>query len=123
MENGIYKNLPAEQYFAEDRINNSGLKLIARTPAHFKYYQEHQREKTPTPQMMLGTAVHCAVLEPATFHDRYAIAPQCDKRTKEGKAIWADLESSNKLILSASDFELVETMKPRASYWLRAIPK
>ena len=110
MDNGIYKNLPAEQYFAEDRINNSGLKLIARTPAHYKYYKEHQQEKPPTPQMQLGTAVHCAVLEPATFKDRYTVAPACDKRTKEGKAIWADLEASKKLILSASDYELVEGM-------------
>ena len=60
--------------------------------------------------MMLGTSVHCAVLEPATFQDRYAIAPQCDKRTKEGKAIWADLEANNKIILSASDYELIEGM-------------
>jgi hypothetical protein len=110
MENGIYKNLPAEQYFAEDRINCSGLKLIARTPAHFKYYKEHLNEKPPTPQMLLGTAVHCAVLEPGTFKDRYAVAPACDKRTKEGKAIWAELEASKKLILSASDYEAVAGM-------------
>jgi hypothetical protein len=110
MENGIYKNLPAEQYFAEDRINCSGLKLIARTPAHFKYYKEHLNEKPPTPSMVLGTAVHCAVLEPATFNSRYAIAPKCDKRTKEGKAIWANLEADKKIILSASDFEAVEGM-------------
>lgn len=110
MENGIYKNLPADSYFAEDRINCSGLKLIARTPAHFKYYKEHLNEKPPTPSMILGTAVHCAVLEPDTFKDRYAIAPACDKRTKEGKAIWAYLVASKKLILSASDYELVEGM-------------
>jgi exodeoxyribonuclease VIII len=110
MENGIYKNLAAETYFAENRINNSGLKLIARTPAHFKYNLEHPEDRKPTPQMMLGTAVHCAVLEPATFNDRYAVAPACDKRTKEGKAIWADLEASNKLILSSSDFEAVQGM-------------
>ena len=110
MENGIYKNLPSEQYFAENRINNSGLKLIMRTPAHYKYNLEHPEERKPTPQMMLGTAVHCAVLEPATFNDRYAIAPQCDKRTKEGKAIWFKLEASKKLILSASDYEAVQGM-------------
>jgi exodeoxyribonuclease VIII len=110
MENGIYKNLPAESYFAEDRINCSGLKLIARTPAHYKYYKQHLNEKLPTPSMVLGTAVHCAVLEPDTFKDRYAVAPQCDKRTKEGKAIWAELEAHNKIILSASDYEAVEGM-------------
>jgi hypothetical protein len=110
MENGIYKNLPADSYFAEDRINCSGLKLIARTPAHFKYYKEHLNEKPPTPSMILGTAVHCAVLEPDTFKDRYAIAPQCDKRTKEGKAIWVNLEAEKKIILSASDYEAVEGM-------------
>jgi hypothetical protein len=110
MNNGIYKNLPADSYFAEDRINCSGLKLIARTPAHFKYYKEHLHEKPPTPQMMLGTAVHCAVLEPDTFKTRYTVAPQCDKRTKEGKAIWANLEAEKKIILSASDYEAVEGM-------------
>jgi PDDEXK-like domain of unknown function (DUF3799) len=110
MDNGIYKNLPAESYFAENRINNSGLKLIAKTPAHFKYNLEHPDERAPTPQMQLGTAVHCAVLEPAAFNSRYAVAPPCDKRTKEGKAIWAELEASKKLILSASDYELVEGM-------------
>jgi PDDEXK-like domain of unknown function (DUF3799) len=110
MENGIYKNLPADSYFAEDRINCSGLKLIARTPAHFKYYKEHLHEKPPTPSMILGTAVHCAVLEPDTFKARYTVGPQCDKRTKEGKAIWANLEADKKIILSASDYEAVEGM-------------
>jgi hypothetical protein len=110
MNNGIYKNLPADSYFSEDRINCSGLKLIARTPAHFKYYKEHLNEKPPTPSFILGTAVHCAVLEPDTFKDRYAVAPQCDKRTKEGKAIWANLEADKKIILSDSDYESVVGM-------------
>ena len=34
--NSIYKNLPSEQYLADDRINNSAPKLINKPPLHYK---------------------------------------------------------------------------------------
>ena len=106
--NGIYQNLPSEQYFAADRINNSALKLINKTPLHYKQSLEQQREETRA--MMMGSAVHTAVLEPTTLLERYGVAPRCDKRTKEGKQVWSDLESTGKIILSNDDFQMIDAI-------------
>lgn len=40
--NSIYKNLPSEQYLADDRINNSAPKLINKPPLHYKKSQAQQ---------------------------------------------------------------------------------
>lgn len=82
---GIRHDLTDAEYFAHSAINCSGLKLISsKTPAHFKYQQSEQRK--PTPAMIIGSAVHCATLEPEAFNERYIVAPKIDKRTKDGKA-------------------------------------
>ena len=40
--------------------------------------------------MQFGTAVHCGVLEPHAFADRFVALPNIDRRTKEGKATFAE---------------------------------
>jgi hypothetical protein len=56
--------------------------------------------------MILGEAIHYAVLEPDAFIERYAAMPKVDGRTKEGKAIKAEFEQANqgKAILSYDDY-------------------
>lgn len=78
-----------------EKISKSGLDLIHKSPLHYweKYLNPMHIEKT-TPALILGSAVHCAVLEPQEFGKRYAIAPTADKRTKEGKEIHANFEAS-----------------------------
>jgi len=78
-----------------EKISKSGLDLISKSPLHYweKYLNPLHIEKT-TPALILGSAVHCAVLEPQEFGKRYAVAPQVDKRTKEGKEIYANFELS-----------------------------
>jgi hypothetical protein len=50
----------------------------------------------PTEAFRLGSAAHCAVLEPTTFWDRYALRPEgIDRRTKEGKVAFAAFEAAN----------------------------
>ena len=72
------------------RISKSGLDLINRAPAHY-----WERDLTPnalpqkeTPALLIGSAVHCAVLEPQEFGKRYAVGPRVDRRTKAGKEDW-----------------------------------
>ena len=105
----ILYGLPAEQYFAADRINNSSLKLINKSPLHYQASTEQDREETKA--MLIGSAVHTAVLEPSTLLDRYIVAPQADRRTKSGKAIWSDLEASGKIVLSQTDFEMIDAIQ------------
>jgi len=91
MKPGIYPDILNEDYHAGPGISASGLKLIAeRSPLHYwSAYLDPQREqRKTTPAMILGTAIHAAVLEPATFAERFHPAPDVDRRTKEGKMLY-----------------------------------
>lgn len=72
MEPGIY-NMPDAEYFAHPAINNSGLKDMLVSPAHYKWRKDNPKEATP--DMLSGSACHCAILEPDKFMERYAILP------------------------------------------------
>lgn len=107
MPNGIYHGLSADDYFKANRINCSGLKLINQSPLHYKHSLEQQREETQA--MKIGSAVHCAVLESSEFEKRYIVMPDgIDRRTKEGKALCAEMEESGKIILSANDYKMID---------------
>ena len=107
---GIYRDLPAATYHAIDAASNSRLTLLKRSPAHMKAAIDCPEESTPA--QIVGEACHLCILEPERFVSRYAVAPECDRRTKEGKATWqAFLDSCNgKSPLSAADYEKCERM-------------
>lgn len=98
-------DLPAAVYHAVEAMSNSGAVKIRRSPQHYKLMRS--KASTPTPQMQFGTAVHEGVLEPDTFTQRVVRAPICDKRTKEGKAVWAEFveRSAGKIALSFDEFD------------------
>jgi exodeoxyribonuclease VIII len=90
-------------------VSSSGLRtLVNRSPAH--YQAEQAAPKADTPAMLLGRAIHARVLEPEVFAERFAVAPVCDRRTREGKAIWSEhLEQHpNATTITASDAETIE---------------
>ena len=60
--------------------------------------------------MKLGTATNCAILEPERFEIEYVEAPVVDRRTKDGKALWSELEQSGKIILSSDEYIKVTEM-------------
>lgn len=74
-----------EDYHAGPGLSVSGAKRLQRTPFHYHALAQphHAPPKAPTPAMMNGTLTHCALLEPAEFDNRYLIAPDVDKRSKE----------------------------------------
>lgn len=72
MKPGIYE-MADEEYFAHPAVSNSDLKKLARSPAHFKEYKENPPD--PSPAMEAGSALHCAILEPNEFMNRYAVLP------------------------------------------------
>jgi exodeoxyribonuclease VIII len=45
---------------------------------------------TGSPAAAFGSLVHGLLLEPQHFDRDFSVAPECDRRTKEGKAAWAD---------------------------------
>lgn len=78
MEIGVYKGVSNDAYHSGAGVSKSGLDLIARSPLHYwSAYLDPQREpREETPAMMLGTAIHSAVLEPQLFASDYVVVPE-----------------------------------------------
>lgn len=77
---GIYRGVPFDIYQAWDALSSSDTKLILKTPAHYLDRLTHPPEP-PTPSLILGTALHIAILEPESFEDSYEIPDTCSAIT------------------------------------------
>ena len=100
-----------QEYRAAEGVNKSTLWNLRKSPAHYKYFLENQREDTAA--FAFGRAVHAAILTPAAFKKDFAIIPEgIDRRTKAGKEEYqAFLDASaGKEILTAQDAETVKAI-------------
>lgn len=70
-------------YLAHPAASASDLLNLQRSPAYARLRKSDVRP--PTPAQLLGSAVHCAVLEPDEFPARYVCADVCAGRFKNGK--------------------------------------
>jgi len=97
-----------------DRDSNSSLQLFRESVAEYAAIRVFQTlpPREPTPEMELGTAFHCLVLEPDLFKQRYTVAPKFDRRTKDGKAAYAEWQADNadKTPLAIEDYKLIHAM-------------
>jgi len=105
----VAENLPEETYHADlNSVGAGGLREVARSPLHHWWFSrrpERQRPE-PTPSQRLGTAIHAAVLEPERFAVRFAVAPDVDRRYKDGKTVYQEFLDGlapDAEIISASD--------------------
>jgi exodeoxyribonuclease VIII len=108
---GLHSDLSFPDYLAIERLSPSGAKLMARSPAHYRHNRTHPAPETPA--LKVGKAVHALALEgKEAFAAAFSVAPECDRRTKEGKALWADFTaaSEGRTVLTATEAELVEGM-------------
>jgi len=111
MKPGIYNDLPADQYHADQAYSFSAIKQAMRSPAHLKAWLTAPPEQTPA--MRLGTLTHLAVLQPDLFGSTTAVAPIVDRRTKEGKSIWEQFQAQNtgKEIITNDEREQLTAMR------------
>jgi hypothetical protein len=100
-------------------ISASAMRLFREAPAHYHHRYiagnrsddiEAEREKA------FGRALHVALLEPAKFTQKIAVAPVCDRRTSDGKAMWADYlaASVGKTLIPNQDAETIMAMRAKA---------
>lgn len=93
MPNDVYHSTP-------EGVSNSGLKLVLRSPAHYRY----QATSEPTRAMQIGTAIHTALLEPERFTDEYVLLRDVkDRRASEYKQAVKVHGSENVLVSSEAD--------------------
>ncbi len=103
-----------KEYREREGVSSTELKKIAKSPAHYKYWKENPQEDTPA--LLFGRAAHKYVLETYDFYNEFAVAPVCDRRTKEGKETWANFisESEGKDVITQEQFEQIDAMRTAA---------
>lgn len=92
LQNVVISDLSNETYHAGPGISNSGLALIAKSPAHYFGLKLDPNRPTPTEKagQLEGTLAHCATLEPGAFDKRYVVGPPGRRGTK----IWDAFEAT-----------------------------
>ena len=108
---GIHKSISNSDYHADLAIGSTSLKTLhAGTPALYNYKRSQPPEQKA--EWDLGTAVHLGALQPIEFERLVVPEPQCDRRTRNGKAIWAKFQGSaaGKLILTAEQYDTAIAM-------------
>ena len=71
------------------KLSFSALSAFAVSPRNFIAYK--LQERAPTKAMILGEALHVAILQPHIFKSLYIPGPTINSATKEGKKAWLDL--------------------------------
>jgi exodeoxyribonuclease VIII len=80
-------------YFDNAALSRSSLWNYKKSPAHYLEQKNNPRKQTEA--MMLGKALHMAVLQPNLFADYYVCKPAINTRTKIGAAQYAEWVQNN----------------------------
>lgn len=103
-----------DQYWKIEAINSSSLKVFIEDP--IMYYNKYIAKTLPYKQsdaLDFGKALHCKVLEPEEFENRFIIKPvEIDLRNKAG--IEWKKSIGQKTIVTVDDVKLIETLTKRA---------
>lgn len=85
---GIY-GIQEKLYHDSHGLNQSKLKKLLKSPAHFKHSIDYPEPATGA--MIFGSAVHKLFFEPHEFADTYVDIGEIDRRTKIGKQKYEEI--------------------------------
>jgi len=88
----IIENMDMEEYHDEISISSTNMRDMKTTCELANHNKTNRTKIKQTPAMFEGTLVHHA-LQTRNIGSGYAIAPDCDRRTKQGKAEWVEFQS------------------------------
>lgn len=99
------------EYRQHPAISRSELWRISESPEKFKYFKDNPEPSTPA--LVFGQVLHKLVLQPESFEDDFAVVPNVDRRTKEGKAAYAEFEakSEGKTVITADIYKVASEMR------------
>lgn len=80
----LIQGLSYSEYEAEPGLRASDLRMLKRSPAHWRAAKENP--KKPTDALLFGRAIHAALENGEKFIETYAVEPEVNRRTNEGKA-------------------------------------
>lgn len=111
MKSGIVIETNAEYHGYREAISKSRLANMSVCPAYFKWCEDNPQE--PSEDMVIGSAFHKIVLEPETFYDEFAIMPNVDGRTTQGKLLKKQFEETkgNKQVITQDQYDTICGMR------------
>lgn len=116
MKPGYYPGIEADDYHRGEGVSKSILDLVDIAPALVQWSRDAPRDEDAVAAVDIGSAFHTLILEPDTFDDRYAFAPDVDRRTTRGKQAYADFlaEAERKPVLNAEQVRQLTLMRDSA---------
>lgn len=111
MKSGIVIETNAEYHGYREAISKSRLANMSVCPAYFKWCEDNPQE--PSEDMVIGSAFHKIVLEPETFYDEFAVMPNVDRRTTQGKMKYAEfiIEADGKTVITQEQYDTICGMR------------
>lgn len=100
VQESVYRPAP---YYSQ-----SFLTEVRRSPAHAIAYRSTPKE--PTPDMLLGTYAHCAILEPERFEEQFVVGPDVSRASKEWKEFAAKHATDHVTLLKPDDYATIMRM-------------
>lgn len=102
------------EYRSHPAISRSQLWRIRESPEKFRYYEDNPQPQTPA--LLFGQVVHKLLLQPEDFGSEFAVLPDIDRRTKDGKAAYSDFlaASEGKSIVTLEQYETAVQMTNKA---------
>lgn len=84
------------------------------TPEKFRYFEAHPQE--PTLSLLFGQAAHKLLLQPESFAQEFAVLPEIDRRTKEGRMTYNAFlaQSEGRELLTSDQCETAVAMAKKA---------
>ena len=105
----IVRGMPNEVYHAHDSVSKSSLDLFDRSPAHLHFAEPFKSSRA----MVIGTAIHTALLEPERFKKEYLLL---DSVTDRRSAVYKDAikHTPEENVLVATEAKNVKSMTETA---------
>lgn len=118
-ESLIVRRLENSTYHAANGYSSTQIRLVQRSGiGALDWYRNAPSQNKKSSALLIGDAVHTAILEPEIFSLKYISAPELDLRTKDGKQALEEFEaqavSNNQIVLNKDDFEQIELMRDSA---------
>lgn len=82
-------------------LSYSSISAFGISPRAFIAYKVRERKETDA--MLLGTVVHCLILEPDTFSSRYVVGPNLNASTIEGKEAWVEFAAERGVVIEKNE--------------------
>lgn len=107
--------LSNEEYHAGPGVSKSQLDQIAESPATYIWAKNAPLDQEKLKAFDMGSAIHCLLLEPEEFKERFIIAPEFNRRTNAGKEeekeFMANCSELGKTIMAAEEGRKLQLMR------------